>query len=48
MEELERDEVERRGTPPAVLWAELVDTRLRLALVEEVEEVAFDMVRRES
>lgn len=47
MEELERDEVDRRGTPPAVLLLD-VETRLRLGLVDEVDEVAFDMVRRES
>lgn len=44
IEEFERDEVDRRGTPPVVPLL-YVDTRL--ALVDEVEEVAFDMVRRE-
>jgi hypothetical protein len=47
IDELDRDEVDLRGTPPVVLLPELVDTRLRLALVDEVDEVAFDMVRRE-
>lgn len=50
MEELDLEDVERRGTPLVVLWPELVETRfkLALALVDEVEEVAFDIVRRES
>lgn len=45
IEEAERDEVDRRGTALVVLY---VEVRLALALVEPVEEVAFDMVRRES
>lgn len=46
-EELLRDEVERR-TPLVVLYPEFVGTRWRpaLVLVEDVEEVALESVRR--